>query len=402
MAMRQQMYETADWVAGALGVAREPLSAPELVHAAERRTGLADFGDVAFAEPLDVLLRAYNVQAALSAFGRIAARWDTVRFLSNLLRLRDAEKTCPAILDQAIDGPIFIMGMPRSGSSFLHQLLAQDENNRVVCTWHAIDPSPAGADWHAHSRAAARKVEGQIRAFVRLAPELPGLHPIGAHSPQECAEITGHVFRSLRFDTTHHVPDYRDWLDTAGHLDAYRFHQRFLKHLQHHLGPGRWILKCPDHVFALDALLAVYPGARFVFTHRDPLEVLPSVARLTEVLRRPFTRSIDRAKIGRQVSERWAAGAARLIEAAETPALAERAFHIRFASFVQDPARWIAALYERFGLAMGAEFMQRVRDYVAARPAGGYAGQKSDLASFGLLAPVERRRFDAYTSYFGV
>ena len=147
----------------------------------------------------------------------------------------------------------------------------------------------------------------QIRA--RLAPELSQVHPITAYSAQECTEITAHIFQSLRLDTTHRVPSYRRWLDRTGHRAAYRFHKRFLQHLQRQKGPGRWILKCPDHLFALEAIGEVYPDARFVFLHRDPTMVLASVARLTEVLRRPFTRQLDRHDLGRQVMQRVHVGA---------------------------------------------------------------------------------------------
>ena len=149
-----------------------------------------------------------------------------------------------------------------------------------------------------------------MRAFERLAPEFRGLHPLDATSPQECSEITAHVFRSLRFDTTYRIPTYRHWLDQASHVPAYRFHRRFLQHLQHQAPGGRWVVKCPEHLFALDAIRAVYPDARLVFVHRDPVKVLLSVAKLTEVLRRPFTRRLDRREIGR-AGKRPLAGAAR-------------------------------------------------------------------------------------------
>src|SRR5262249_8838494 len=157
-------------------------------------------------------------------------------------------------------------------------------------------------------------VARQFAAFLRIAPELPSLHPLAADDSQECIEITGQVMRSMRFDTTHYVPTYQRWLDAEGHREAYHFHKRFLQHLQHQNGSGRWVLKSPDHIFALDALLDVYPDARLVFVHRDPLRVLSSVAKLTEILRQPFTREVDRLQIGRQVSERWRQGAKLLIE----------------------------------------------------------------------------------------
>ncbi len=370
---------------------------------AQRRTGLSDFGDSSFEEPLARLLRSYEGEANLSTFGRLAARWDALRFLSNLLILHEAEKRTPAILDQAIDRPIFITGLPRSGTSFLHSLLCQDRSNLVVRCWETIYPYPLREGRAKESDRREDKVDRQLAGFARLAPEIRNLHPMTAASPQECTEITGHVFRSLRFDTTHSVPSYQRWLDDTGHLAAYWFHRRFLKHLQYRKGPGRWVLKCPDHVFALDAVRSVYPDARFVFMHRDPVEVLPSVARLTETLRRPFTRRVNRLHIGRQVSDRWARGAATLIEAAEfsreTPG---RIFHLNFRSFVKDPYAGVAALYEHFGLPFDQELAARIEGFIADRPNGGYGRNRYRLDEYGLDAQVERQRYRDYVAYFGV
>ncbi len=394
------MLRAANRIADALGLFRRPLSAAELMSLAKRRTGLADFGDPCFEAPLQVLLRSYEDEADLSPFGRMVARWDALRFLSNLLMLKDAEKQAPAILDQPIARPIFITGLPRSGSTFLHSLLSQDPSNRVVRCWETIYPYP-GRDGAADRR--QRKVERQLASFARLAPEIRSLHPITAGSPQECTEITGHVFQSLRFDTTHAVPTYQRWLDDAGHLAAYRFHQRFLQHVQHRNGPGRWILKCPDHVFALDAIHAVYPDACFVFMHRDPLEVLPSVAKLTEALRRPFTRRIDRLQIGRQVSERWAHGATILTETTGNAGnSSDRMVHLKFRRFVADPLGSVAALYEHFGMIFDREAATRVHSFIAARPNGGYGNNHSRLEDYGLDAGVERRRYRDYINHFAV
>jgi len=173
--------------------------------------------------------------------------------------------------------------------------------------------------------------------------------------------------------------------------------------LQHQRGGGTWVLKCPDHVFALAAVRAVYPDARFVFLHRDPVEVLSSVAKLTEVLRRPFTRHVDRHEIGRQVSERWARGATILVEendAASTQS--ERILHMRFRNLVEDPFGSVAALYERFGLRFSHELATAVRGFVAERPNGGYGRIHSRLADYGLDARVERLRYRDYIGLFGV
>jgi len=399
---RQQLLDWVDRLISAWGPVPRRLSAAELIDQAVRRTGLTDFGDGSFEEPLRVLIKSYEVEACLSVFGRMAARWDALRFLSNLLLLRSAEAQAPAILNQSIERPIFVTGMPRSGTTFLHNLFAQDQSNLFVRCWETIYPCPMSSGRLTTPDRRAAKVDRHLDAFAKLAPDVRRVHPLTAQSPQECTEITGHVFRSLRFDTTHHVPSYRLWLDDAGHLAAYRFHRRFLKYLQHHKGPGRWVLKCPDHVFALDAIREIYPDACYVFMHRNPLEVLPSAAELTEILRRPFTRSIDRLELGRQVSERWAHGADILVdEAARTRDLPHVA-HLDFRGLVGDPVRTMAELYERFGLKFGDEFAMPLRQFITEWPDGGYRRDKTPSEEYGLGTEAERRRYRDYIACYGL
>jgi Sulfotransferase family len=391
--------DLADWLAAVFGGASRALSAGELVERAQRRTGLSDFGEEPFEEPLRVLVESFEREACLSAFGKMAARWDMLRFLSNLLMLREAEKRRPGILQRPVEQPVFITGLPRSGTTFLHHLFAQDSSNRFVQCWETIYPC-AGTSRRAAPDRRANKVDRQLSGFARLAPELRRVHPIGANSPQECTEITAHVFRSLRFDTTHNVPGYRRWLDQAGHLAGYRFHRRFLRHMQDDAAPGRWVLKSPDHVFALSAIRAVYPDARFIFMHRDPLEVLPSVAKLTEVLRAPFTRALDRHAIGAQVAEGWARGAAILVEEgrSDNPLSA----HIQFRRLVGDPLGTLRSLYGWLGLQLSAETEARFRAAISAWPQGKHRGGKTQLEDYGLTANSVCGQYGAYRATFCV
>jgi hypothetical protein len=322
-----------------------------------------------------------------------------LRFLENLLHLRADEKASAAP-PPAIDQPIFVTGLPRSGTSFLHTLLVADPANAVPRCWQTIDPAIVG-DAAGEARS-IRKVDRQLKMFRWLAPQFGAMHPITASAPQECSEITAHVFASLRFDTTHCVPSYRVWLDSAGHLEAYRFHRRFLEYLARHSKTRqRWVLKCPDHVFALDAIQKIYPDARFVFVHRDPMRVLASVAHLTEVLRQPFTRRLDRASIGRQVCDRWAEGAARITAALATLPK-DRVVHIRYRELTGDPAGTVARLYAQFGLPFDEGFARKIRAYVAATPNGGYAKLRHRFEDYGIDPARERHRFDDYVEAFDV
>jgi Sulfotransferase family len=396
------LFQVADMLGDAFVPSREPLSADQLITLARRRTGLTNFGETAFLDPLQMLLRACYEDANLSLVGRVATRWDVVRFLSNLLRLFDEEQRAPEILARPVDRPIFISGLPRSGTTFLHSLLAEDPANLVPRVWQLIHPYPL-SNAEAGPDRRAQRVARQLRLFGMLAPDFRRMHPIDAGSPQECSEITAHVFTSLRFDTTYHIPDYRRWLDATGHCDAYRFHKRFLQHLQHQTADGgRWVLKCPDHVFALDAIRDVYPDARLVFVHRDPLAVLLSVARLTETLRRPFTRSIDKTEIGRQDSDRWLAATELMIAAAQEKRFAEPILHVHYLDLVRDPVGTVAALYGHFGDTLHPDAAARIGRLVEAKPNGGYGAHGSRLEEYGLDAALERERYARYMAHFGI
>jgi hypothetical protein len=400
--LQKVVSRVVDTTLDALAGMHEDLSADQLIARARRRTGLVDFGGAPFEEGLEVFLGACRDEAELSLFGRLATPWDAVRFLSNLLRLSAEEVRAPDILDQSIERPIFIAGLPRSGTTFLHSLLAQDPANLAPCIWQVIHPYPPPGSGGGRDRR-PRQVARQLRVFGMLAPQFRRMHPINAASPQECSEITAHVFASLRFDTTYRIPRYRRWLDETGHLEAYRFHKRFLQHLQHQApAAGHWVLKCPDHIFALEALRAVYPDACVVFVHRDPLAVLPSVARLTEVLRRPFTRHVDKIEIGRQDSDRWLAATELMIGAASGEPFREPILHIHYLNLVNDPLGTVTTLYRHFGRTLDSGAAARLSRLVQAKPNGGYGTRRSQLEEYGFDPDVERQRYAAYMERFGI
>lgn len=383
-----------DDVAGSLGIGRTPLEPDSLIAHALRRSGRKEFQDLSFFPALRLLLECYETEAELNIFGRGAARWDALRCLSNLLRFEAEEERQPDILEQKIRRPIFITGLPRSGTTLLHSLLALDPSLRVPRCWQTISPYPGdGTDRR------RGQVDRQLRLFQRLAPEMAALHPLSAEAPQECTEITAQVFQSLRYEMSHRVPSYQAWLDTTGHVRAYRFHKRFLQHLQHQdRGGGRWVLKCPDHIHALNAIETVYPDCGIVFVHRDPLRVIASAVKLTEVVRRPFTRAIDKHEIGQQVVGRVTEGAETMIGKSKT-ARAGRVLQIHYAEFARNPLATIEGLYRHFGLHLTKEVRERMRAHLAAATP---ASHHYSMEEFGLDPMQLRDRFEPYVDHFGI
>ncbi len=365
------------------------LCAAELLETALRRARRHDFADRSFAPGLEHLLAACDHEAHLSLLGLHALRVDVLRSLRNVLQFDAIEATTPAVLSRPIQAPVFITGMPRSGTTFLHRLILQDPGTIAPRLFQLLYPYA--------SRRHKRWVALQLAGLRMIAPRLNALHALAANAPEECTDITAQVFESLRFDGLYRVPSYVSWLERHGYLAAYRFHRRFLQHLDCQFPGRRWILKAPDHVFALDDLRTVYPDAHLVFIHRDPVRVLASVARLTEVLRRPFTRRIDRAAIGHDVSASWLNGAQRMMRLSSSGR--DTALHLFYRQVLSSPMDAVRAVYRHCGLELTAQAERRMQAWLRSS-ANVRAPRHYELADFGLDAHQLRERFASYTNTF--
>jgi hypothetical protein len=286
--------------------------------------------------------------------------------------------------------------MPRSGTTFLHRLILQDPGTIAPRLFQLVYPYASRAGVGTALR--KRWVSLQLALFRVIAPELNALHPVAVESPEECTDITAQVFQSLRFDAMYRVPSYNSWLERSGFLDAYRFHRRFLQHLDAQLPGGRWILKSPDHLFALGDIRKVYPDAQLVLVHRDPVRVLASVAKLTEVLRRPFARSIDRLEIGREVSASWMDGAQRMAALSGDASV----LHLNYRQIVAHPLDSVRAVYRHCGMVLSPEAEAHMRSWLRTTANTRRPWRDYRLGEFGLDAQFLRERFANYTSTFGI
>ena len=381
-------------------LAHEPLTAAA---AKATRLDAKTLGDPRLIEALAALTSSLREEASLSPFGRLAACSDLKRMLSTLLIFADAEREDSTIQTRPLAPPIFIAGLPSSGTTFLHGLLAEDPSNRAPRIWESIYPYPKHRA--AGFGAGRRKAQLQLTIFNRLSPGIESLHPIEADAPQECIELTSHVFRSPRFDDVYRAPSYRAWLGKSGYDEGYRFLARFLRHL-HRLGgpPRRWILKSPEHVFSTDALARVFPDAMLVLVHRDPGHVLASAARLTELMRTPFTTTLDRREIGRKVADYWQDGMRRMVKLADDPSfpLRSRLAHVQYRALIADPVGTVARIYDAFGLELSRAARSAMATKVARAPNGGYGANPYRPEEFGIDPQRERERATIYAERFGV
>jgi hypothetical protein len=379
-----------------------PLEEQGMLQAACRRARADDFGDDSFREPLRHLLDSLESESRLKPLGRIGARTDLTQMLVNRLTLERDRAAHPAIAEEDIRRPLFITGLPRTGSTFLHGLLAQDPDNRVPLHWQTREPSPPPTGPSDEERR-VRRAERQIRIFYRLAPEFRRIHPVAARMPEECVVILSHAFLSFQFSSTFLVPSYQSWLEEQDLTPAYRLHRRFLQHLQWRRPGRRWVLKAPPHLPGLDALFAVYPDANVVMTHRDPTEVVASVSSLHHVLRRAFCRGIEARDVGPEVTEMLAGDIRRGLAARDGGvAAAERFLDVRYADLVHDPMAVARRIYQHFEMALGGDAEARMRAYVAASPKDQHGVHEYSLEQFALDERTEAARYAAYRARFGV
>ena len=377
------------------------LQTDTLLAAGRRRANEHDFEDMTFLEGLNRLVHSLVTEARLNLLGRIVARESIVSHLANRLRLEQDRRRYPDLAAQQIHRPLVITGLPRSGSTLLHGLLAQDPANRVPQMWEMLAPSPPpeGETYEFDPRIAI--TESHLRWFERLVPEFKKIHPLGARLPEECVVILSHSFLSSQFCSMYVVPSYQRWMRSQSLLPAYRLHRHFLQQLQWHCSSERWVLKAPAHLSALEELCAVYPDVGVIMTHREPLEVLASEASLHTVLRQTFSDSVDPAAVGREMTELTAAEIRAGLETRDHDcALPERFLDVRYRDLVKDPIGAVRRVYTHFDIPFTTIAEARMRRYMAETPKDKHGAHVYSLTQFGLNPDQERERYREYRERF--
>ena len=379
------------------------LEEKDLLAAARRQTGLDDFGDFPFSEPLSRLLTSMDSEARLNFMGRMATRHDAIRLLANRLRMEEDRKRHPEIAAEEIGRPIIITGLPRTGTTLLHALLALDPANRVPLTWETVYPSPPPESGTYLTDRRISLVDRQIRWFHRLVKGFNRIHPVGASLPEECLVIFSHSFLSYQFETTHRLPSYLEWLEGQDLRYAYDVHRRFLQHLQWRCPGTRWVLKAPAHMFDFEAMFSAYPDACVVMTHRNPLEVTPSNASLTATLRSAFSDYVDPFEVGPECSLRWATAIGRALRSRdEGCAPADRFLDINYLDLVADPLGAVRKVYTTFGLPFPEGLEESIRAFMGRHPKDRFGKHRYSLGDFGLDVEEEKKRYAFYRERFGL
>jgi hypothetical protein len=389
--------------ASRLGVRGFSLAESSLLSAARAETGLDDFGPDTFRAGLGVLLASLERDAKLNPFGRYFARRQVLELLATRLRLVDWRSRHPEVEKQEIVRPLFVLGLPRTGTTLLYSLLALDPAHRSPLSWEVDDPCPPAEAASYERDPRIQKSEWRFAQLRELARGIQAIHPVGAALPQECIVITASEFTSIRFEMCFDVPTYQDWLLGADLTGCYAWHKRFLQHMQSRYAKQRWVLKSPGHLGAIDALLAAYPDALIVQTHRDPRRVVPSVSSLEWTLRQVASDALDPRALGRQQLRAWSRTLASGMRArAKHGERAAQFLDLHFHEVAGDPIGCVRRIYAHFALPLAPGFEQRMRDYLAANPREAHGAHVYTLEGFGLSAREVDEAFAGYTARFGV
>ena len=354
-----------------------------------------NLGEDDYKEPLSILLDSLNNEANLSLIGKTALRYQIKSHLKirskifEFLEGKELEK--PA-------SPIFVIGLPRSGTTFLFNLLSLDSNHRSPLAWEMFFPFPIVEQNTKGYKRRVKKTDFMMFFQRKLIPGLDLVHPIQSTDPEECLLITPFSLKSLLYSYMARIPSYEDYLKQTDHASVFLWHSRFLQVLESFQRPKRWLLKDPGHIGRLHEILAVYPEASFIQIHRDPVETIPSICSLTEKTRRPFTKRLDKNEIGARTLSYWEGSLAKG-EKEKSNISQDKFINLKFEDFIVKPIEQIKVIYSQLDLNLDKETERKMVDFVQNFEKVEKAKHSYELSEFGLSKESVQNTLSKYISF---
>jgi hypothetical protein len=390
-------------VGGPLADRLATLDEGELCAAARRRTGVYDLGPDHFRTPLRVLLGALRAEADLSILGRVLTGQLLTGLLVTRLRLTQLLDEHPEIFEEEIRAPIVVLGLPRTGTSHLHGLLAQDPRLRSLPYWESLEPIPEPGRRSTVARLdpRRRRCEQVLRFQHWVMPLFPAMHEMTADACHEEIQLLAVDFSTMLFEASYRIPSYRDWYAASDQTEAYRTLRVLLQALQWLRGPKRWVLKSPQHLEQLGPLLRVFPDARIVQTHRDPVRVTASMCTMATYGLRMNSAHIDPVASGHY----WAARVERMLrKSVDDRRLvpAAQILDVRFDEFMADELGTVERVYAFAGQPFDDTARRATAAYLDAHRPGRHGTVVYRLDDFLLDADERRDALRFYQERFGV
>jgi hypothetical protein len=365
--------------------------------------GQEAFGDDPFAENFEHFLQSLNTEGVLTPEGQAITGAEILALLRNRLEIAACLAANPAIRAEPISSPIFLMGLPRSGTTFLQNLFNHDPQLRTPSTWETLTPCPPPGAEPASVPPRIAAASRHLNQWRENVENFDATHLIDVTGPDECALLLSIAFAQVGFQNYLRVPGFFDWLLDEGDLaPAYAFHKTILQILQYRTSPRRWVLKYPNHMLAMTQIRALHPDAVFVVTHRDPVQTLASICALTESYRGGRYPTQDRAGIGAEMLHFVQRHIARMLDARATPGFCSGIIDIDYYRLIADPQATVAGIYARVGLEMPASVRTELANWIAANPKGKRGKHDYRLTDYGLDFFSVNAGFAPYRSRFAI
>jgi hypothetical protein len=374
-------------------------SADELEDGARAATGLDNFGSPYYREGLERTVDALNNEADLNELGRVMQHATISNALIQRLKIVDTYRQHPEIVDEVIDGPVVVLGLPRTGTTALSQLVAADPQFRSLRTWESQAPTPPPeADTQHTDPRIAQAAEG-ISMIDTMFPDFKTMYGGEPEAATECQDLMGMSFRTFHFDGVVRVPGYVEWLLQCDMRETYTFHKEVLKLLQWHCKPSLWHLRTPVHMFALDAFVEAYPNAKFLWSHRDPAKVLGSVCSLIAYIRSWSSDRKDPKELGAEQVAWWVEGTRRAMDF-RTKFGDDRFVDVSFADLQTDAVDTLARSYEQLGLTFTDSARATVQEWADGHKPGQRGRHSYELTDYGLTPELVREAFRDYLAIY--
>jgi Sulfotransferase family len=354
---------------------------------AARRTALPEPADPGFVADLRVLYTSFLAVPELSFIGLTGIRAELARHLSNRLRVRELLRSHPEIASAPVPRPVFVVGLPRTGTTWLHAQLASAPGHRAPLMWELLDPCPQPADGPRGPDHRLRNADRMAWLAHRAAPSMRVIHPVDARAPEECVFALPH---HMAYRNRARIVGYQDWYTRRDATGDYAYLRQQLQILQWRQPRRRWILKSPFHLWHLDALLRVFPDATIVWPHRDVATVLASWCSLSEVIMRLHNRRVDLNQLGRDWTQMWSQAMARALRVRS--AAAQQFLDLRYTELAGAPLPALEALFSRLGAELTPGAHQQVASLTRTAPAGPGAHRYS-MDRYGLTPEAIRDAF---------
>ena len=330
------------------------INANEILDQAKSETGLSDLGEPLFFEGLNRLIDSINNEANLNEIGIQAQPIRIQGLLTNRLRFEEDLKKFPEILDQEIIAPIVIVGLPRTGSTMTHRLLASDPNHTAMLWWEGRYPALLPGEKRGDIEARMELGKAEVDAVVAASPEALDIHPWDYKGADEEILLLEHNFLSTVPESFMALPSYSEWIEDQDHTLAYEDLKKFIQYLQWQ-NPGRekkrWVLKSPHHLGFIDKMISVFPDAKIIQTHRDPIKTVPSFCSMCANLFEPLTTNFDKVFIGKHWSNKLTRALNHCMNISEQHP--DNFLDLEFLNMIKDPIDEMKKIYEFIGESFG-------------------------------------------------